>query len=725
MLLSGGGERNGVDDGSWENKLTGGVSGANVQARSIHGDVHFNVGSRAALPTPAQLPSAGFFADRRDEVEALRRLAAAPAAAASPLIFVISGTGGVGKTTLALRWLHELRDSYGDGQLFVDLRGFSGQAPIPPSEPLERFLRALGVDAGAVPVNPDEQAALFRTLTTDRRLIVMLDNAVSAAQVRPLLPGPGPALVVVTTRHRLSGLSVDGARFFELGPLTDDGAVELLDRLLGADRIENEIDQAVALVALCGRLPLAVCATGARLATRRRWPIARVVRELSDETRRLATLGPEEGEVSVQAVLNASYAAIADDDARRLYRLLGLHPGTDFGPGDAGALAGTGRGDAARLLDALAGANLIQEGTDERYRFHDLVRLHARDQVTDAEPAAERTAAVARLADWYLRAAVAADLTIMPGRWHLGVYYAAERRPEVDAAAVFADRTAALDWLERERGNLIAVLRQAERDGLHAAAWQICEAMWPLFLLRKHYRDWVGSHEIGLAAARACDDPKAVARMLTALGIAHLNRRDIPAAVGRHREALALDPPGGHLLGEASALEGLGIAELATGHGDRAAEYFARARAVHQKLGRPRGVALMTRHLGEARSAAGHHDEAIEHFTAALRHFEEADEGYHQARTLNGLAAAYLRSGRLDEAAGALRRALTTAREAGARHEQAAVHVALADLAERRAEPQEARDQLTAALALYTDLGAPQAEEVTKRLARPPSPPPR
>ncbi|GAA4497789.1 XRE family transcriptional regulator [Actinoallomurus oryzae] len=708
-------------DGGWENQLAGDVAGAAVQARSIHGDVQFNFGTPAALPAPAQLPSAGFFADRTRELAALRRLAERPPETGAPLIVVVSGTGGVGKTTLALRWLHQIRESYTDGQLFVDLRGFSGQRPMPPAEPLERFLRALGVDAAAVPADAEEQATLFRTLTTGRRLIVMLDNAVSAAQVRPLLPGPGPALVVVTTRHRLTGLAVDGARFLDVAPLDDEGAVELLDRLLGDGRVAGEREQAVALVALCGRLPLAVCASGVRLAARRRWPIARVVRELTDETRRLATLVGDEDDASVQAVFNASYGAVPDEAARRLYRLLGLHPGTDFDAGAAAALLGAGAEEAANLLDLLAGANLLQEGPGDRYHFHDLVRLHARGEADVSESAAGRAEAVRRLTDWYLRTAVAADLAVMPGRWHLGGHYDEARR----GAAAFDGREDALGWLERERANLVAVVENAHDAGLHEAAWQLCEAMWPLFLLRKHYGSWLESHEVGLAAARECGDAKAESRMLTALGTAHLNRRDFRSAIDYNGRALRLDPPGGHPLGEASALEGLGVAEFATGHGERAIGHFARARAIHEELGRPRGVALMTRHLGEAESAIGRHDEAIAHFTAALRWFEAQEEHYHQARTLGGLATVYLRADRLGEAADALARALVSARTAGARHEEAGVHVLLADLAERRAEPDEVRDRLRAALTIYTELGAPQADEVTRRLATPPDAPSR
>jgi hypothetical protein len=389
------------------NELSGTVLGPSVQAGSVHGGIQFNVAAPPQLPVPAQLPSPGFFANRREELSDLQRLAGESREAGSPMLVVITGTGGVGKTTLGLHWLHQIRERYDAGQLFVDLRGFSGSDPMPSSEPLERFLRALGIGAESVPVNPDEQAAMFRSLTADRPFIVMLDNAASAAQVRPLLPGPGPALVVVTTRRRLSGLIMEGARFVDVRPLHESGAVELLNRILGADRVQAQRRDAESLVRLCGLLPLAVCASAARLAARSRWPIARVVAELNDETRRLSTLRVEDGDMSVQAVFNASYHALPEETARRQYRLLGLHPGADFDVGAAAAVAGVDQEDAADLLDTLVGANLLQEGQGNRYQFHDLIRLHARSKAHEDESDSGRRAAFERLTDWYLKTAVA------------------------------------------------------------------------------------------------------------------------------------------------------------------------------------------------------------------------------------------------------------------------------------------------------------------------------
>ncbi|GAA4380773.1 XRE family transcriptional regulator [Actinomadura verrucosospora] len=697
----------------WANELTGTIAGSSVQAGSIAGGVHITMPRSASLPAPAQLPAPGLFAGRHDEMAELR------AHAGRQGLVVITGAGGVGKTTLALHWLHELKDEY-EGQLFVDLRGFSGADPLPPDEPLERFLRALGALPESIPPSIDEQAALFRSMTTGSRLIVLLDNAVSAAQVRPLLPGAGGSLVVVTSRRRLSGLVVDGARFVDVDPLGVTGALELLERLIGAERIRAEREHARSLVALCGTLPLAVCASGARLAARRRWPIARAVAELDDEARRLSALRTGEGDISVDAVFNTSYQAL-DDAHARAYRLLGVHPGNDFDVAAAAALLGTDEDHAADLLHDLVDASLLIEGGDERYFFHDLVRLHARDKAHEPTAALDRMEALARLADWYLTSAVTADLLLMPGRWHLGDKYASERRN-----GALTDRPTALSWLEQERDNLAAVAREAHEAGLHPVTWQLCEAGWPLFLHRKHYRAWIRMYEVGLVAARSCDDPRAQARMLEGLGVAHLNLQEIDAARDKYEAALALERQTGHRLGEAAALEGLGLVAFATGDLAPAVGLFREARDVHAALDRPRGIALMERHIGEALSAWGRHGEADAALTGALDTFVRLDEPYHQARTLTCLGQARLLAGRPDEAAEALHASLGVAREAGARHVEAGALRELARVAAHQGAAADERRFLEQALAIYTELGAPQAAPVKERLdevrSEPPAP---
>jgi len=692
------------------NQISGTVLGPSVQSGSIHGDVNIHVATPGQIQVPAQLlPCPPHFTGREPELSLLSRFTERDVDHGPPLLIVISGAGGIGKTSLGLCWLHQIRNSYTDGQLFVDLRGLTGAPPMPPSEPLERFLRALGVAPERVPAGAEEQAALYRSMTAGRRLIIMLDNAASAAQVRPLLPGHGPALVVVTTRWRLSGLAIEGASFVSVGPLDEAGSIRLLDRMLGQDRTGAEPDAARSLTTLCGRLPLALCTSAARLAVRNRWPIARVVAELTDERRRLSALSTEK-DVSVQAVFDVSYQGLPKD-AARLYRMLGIHPGADFDITAAAALADLPPDDAATLLDVLVGANLVEENLDDRYAFHDLIRLHAQSTVEEAEAAPTRDAAFARLLDHYLATAVAADLTAIPGRLRLGRYY--KEKPRVS----FTDASAAIAWLETELANIAAIQKAAHDRELYDAVWQICEALWGLFIYRKHYRLWIESHELGLVSARASADLKAQALVLESLASAYLNLRDFSAALRCCDEALQLERATGHLFGEGMVLERLGVARLGLRDLDSAIDAFNRALAIYEGLGRKRGVALMRRQLGEAFRRSGQYNEALDQLMRANQVFVELHERYNEARTLSAMGQTYVAGGRLEEGAEALTKALNDYTEIGAVHAQADAHVALARLARRRGESTVERDHLEKALAIYDGLSAPQAADIGDYLA--------
>ncbi|MBA9002530.1 NB-ARC domain-containing protein [Thermomonospora cellulosilytica] len=455
------------------NEVSGGAHGTVVQVGSVGGDVNLHV-APAVPPVPAQLPAPPpYFTGRARELDRLTELSDAALAGGSPAVVVITGVGGVGKTSLTLTWLHRIRSAFPDGQLFADLRAFtavSAGVPRDPGELLGRFLRALGVPPERTPPDADEQAALFRSLLADRRMLIMLDNAATAAQVRPLLPGQGPVVVAVTSRRRLSGLAVDGAAFLPLAPLGQDGARQLLDRMLGMSRTRAEQGAADELAELCGRLPLALCTAAARLASRGHLPISRVVAELADESGRLAALGGEEG-TSVQAVFDLAYRDLPPETAA-LYRLLSVHPGADFDAAAVAALAEVDDAEATARLEHLVDAHLLEAGTDGRYRLHDLARLHARQIAERADPADERAGAFVRLLEHYLATAVAADRVIIPERWRLGPYY--ERPPVVS----FENVPAAIDWLETELANLTDLVQEAHDRGLHRQVWQVCEALW-------------------------------------------------------------------------------------------------------------------------------------------------------------------------------------------------------------------------------------------------------
>jgi tetratricopeptide (TPR) repeat protein len=704
------------------NEVAGAVFGTVIQAGAIHGDVHIEKphaspsretpGSVKAAAVPAQLRAGPtYFASRTDELTVLERLLQ-DADPDTPMLITVSGTGGVGKTSLCLRWLHQIRDRYPDGQLYADLGGFASTDPTPTGDVLERFLRALGMAAEAVPTAEDEQAAAFRTLAAGRRLILMLDNAATAAQVRPLLPGAGPSVVVVTSRLRLTGLALDGAHFIDLSPLDEDGGLVLLRRMLGSERICAEVQAARSLVALCARLPLAICASAARLAARPRLSIAQVVQDLTDEARRLAVLG-KHADVSVQATFDVSYAALSTE-AARAYRLLAMHPGSEFDVGAAAAITETDDYKAGELLDCLFDASLIEERPPDRYGFHDLLRLHARGKAYELEPEHERRAALDRLARWYLWMAVCADRTVIRGRWHLGNYY----NTDDGIPAPFDSSSSALDWLERELPTLAVLVDVLHRDGFPELSWQVCEAMWSLFIYRKHYRYWLRTHRSGLSAARACHNPLAEARMLEGLAMAHLNLQDFEAAAACCAEALKLERANDHPDGEATSLEYLGVVELGRERPERAVELFRRAQDIHRRIGGTRGVALMNRRIGEALRNAGDYSAAITHLGHARRYFADNSDAYNLARTLTGLGQVYLLSGRPTEADRVLEEALQTSAEIGARLQEANIHIELAQSAAATGNQAVEQRHLRRAHAIYVALDAPQAEDVEGRLTQ-------
>lgn len=712
---------------SASNELSGVVHGSAVQARSIYGGVHFSVtqAGLAGIPVPAQLPPAtAHFTDRSEELAGLERTAAEYDPARRLTVAVISGVGGVGKTSLASYWLHRISDRYEGGVLYADLHGHTPDAATRPGGILTGFLAALGMPPEGIPPDLGEQAKLYRSLTSGRRMLVLLDNAASAAQVRALLPGPGPrpaegspeqsglpSLVVVTTRWRITGLAMDGAHFIELGPLNDTSGIELFGRMVGSARASAEEEAVRSVVRLCGGLPLAVCIVGARLASHARWPVDRVAAELTSEQRRLAVLSIS-GDLSVRAAFDVSYQALPAA-AGRLYRLLSLVPGPDFGAELAAATGGINLQEAMQLLETLTAASLVEETSDRRFRFHDLVRLHAREQAR-TEPEHERTATVARAVGWYLAQAVAADIVIIPGRWHLNPMY---ERARVSPSA-YDGPPSALRSMESELPGLLAAVRAAHGEGLHEPAWQLCEAMWGLFAYRKYFRHWIDAHALGLASARACGNARAEARMRVQLGNAQLHLGRQEQAREEFTQALTLARQEGHRIGEATALEHVGLADMSLGRTDGAIRAFTEAREIFQQIGVPRGVLGLTRHLGEVHRDAGRHEQAVRYLLEARQLAAALPDRYNEARCLTRLGHAYLKAGKPDDAVRSLDEALAIMVSLGGRYEQARIRSALADALLQLGRAGLARDHLTGALAIYSEVEAPEASDIRRRLGQ-------
>lgn len=705
------------------NEMHASSTGPVVQARDISGGLHLLAPAVQPARMPAQLPSPGTFVNRRRELAVLERIVAEPATG-GPRLVVLTGPGGVGKTSLALAWLHQIVPRY-EGHLHVDLRGSSPGAPLLPAEPLERFLRALGTAEAMMPLDADERAAHFRSLVAGRRLIILLDNAASAAQVRPLLPGVGPALVVVTSRRPITGLLTAGARFVDVEPFGEDGAVDLLRHFAGPDRVAGEPEHARELVRLCGRLPLAVSVCGARLAARSSWPLARLVADLIAQTRTLTAPHPEDNDlmdhdhdhdpdevvgdgVSVMAALTASYRDLGDA-AAKAYRLLGVHPGDDIAPAAAAALFEVSAERAEDLLGRLVDARLVAESAQGRYRLLDLVRVHAgaqHDRIS-ANPVGDRGAAVARLGRHYLRTATAAARMLTPARRLLAPPPAPEPAdPSAGSAAGFADRAAARGWLEAEQDTIAAVIEAASTHRLHRLTWHLAEMLWPLFLECKRGHLWSRLYLTAFRAARDCGDTTAAAVMAASLGTALRSRRCLEAARTWYGKALTLADQSGDRLTRASAFEGLGLLDLDEGEPDAAARRFLHARSLHQELDRPRGVALMTRHLGCVAADLGDHQHAISHYTDALTYFAATpSEQYHQVRTLTFLGYSHLATGHLTPAAEVFEQAARIADAEGYRYEHGRALRGLADVAARDGDHATERQLLQTALEIFRDLG--------------------
>jgi hypothetical protein len=399
-----------------------------VQAGSVSGGIHFHDhgGQRQGGLTPQQLPgSVRTFVNRTEEMRRLDVVLADGDAQHRRVVAVcvIAGTAGVGKTSLALHWSHQVQDHFPDGQLYVNLRGYDPGQPLTALEALHRFLAALGVPASAAPADAEAAAALYRSLLADRRMLIVLDNAASAAQVRPLLPGDSRCLTVVTSRGRLSGLAIrEGAHRLTLGTLPEPEAVALLRAVTAGFRPEDDPDKLVELARLCARLPLALRIAAERAASHPYMRLDELIADLCDESGLWEALssGDEEESEAVRSVFAWSYRALPPD-AAKLFRLLGLHPGSEFSIGAVCALAGISMRRTRQFLDVLFGAHLLEHTAPDRYEFHDLLRAYAADQAQADEDESGRRAALRRVLDWYLHTADAAQSWLKPAEDHVAL----------------------------------------------------------------------------------------------------------------------------------------------------------------------------------------------------------------------------------------------------------------------------------------------------------------
>ncbi|MFM9611136.1 NB-ARC domain-containing protein [Streptomyces niveiscabiei] len=590
---------------------------------SISGDAAFfgpvvmaeRVGSLTLPPgppqvTPRQVPvGTPQFVNRTAELGRLDSVAEALRASRTPGVVVLTGLGGVGKTALVARWAAGAPD-YPGGHLYVNLAGRRQDGAVDVSDVLALFLRALGVHPDFVPAEVDERAALFRSLTARQDTLVVVDNVWQAAEIRPLVPASG--LLVATSRTRLPGLARDGAVLIDLDPLDESAGVELVHRWRDADT-----DGAAAeLVRFCGGLPLALGVVGDWLDEHSHLGLSDAVAELC---------AGEDGLEAVTTVLDLMYGSLPEP-ARRLYRLFGLLPGTTATGSLATAAGVPDVGKAvARLISARSAEVVESLDRPVRFQLHDVVRPHAR-KVAQGLSQAERTAVLREVAAYYAEAAAHADAQVLGvGRFRLQPSPARSLAELGGREALFTDKAEAIEWLDAERGNLLAVLRVCAEQRWDDTVWQLCESLWALYHSRKHHLDSIEAHTLGIEAARRCGRADAEIRMRNQLARAHYE-------LGAYDEAHQVLDAAGELLdrvtdarlsgvlwetrglvhlAEGASWEGQGLADRAQGAYEDAHALFLKALEANAAREDAHGIVVQSYNVGQALLAAGRAAEAL------------------------------------------------------------------------------------------------------------------
>ncbi|WP_416973001.1 BTAD domain-containing putative transcriptional regulator [Streptomyces sp. 4F14] len=604
--------------------------------------------------TPALLPyDAPHFTGRAGELARLDALFETGALGG------LTGPAGAGKTALAVHWAHRARERFPDGQLFVDLRGHAQQAPVRPAEALARFLLALGTPPDRIPGTPEAAADLYRTLAAGRRMLVVLDNAVDAEQIRPLLPGGPGCAVLVTSRDRLAGLAArDGAHRVGVDVLTPDESRLLLVRTLGAARVAAEPDAAADLAHACGHLPLALRIAAANLDHTPHHTLRDRADELRGGDRLTALSATGDRSTAVRNAFGLSYHAL-EPEARRTFRLLSLIPGPETGRDAVAAVTGRTATETARTLDRLTAAHLLREHRPGRYRFHDLIALYAAERLAQEETAGSRAAAAGALYAWLLATVDHCARLLYPGKQRLpGIREKVlGGPPPLD----LPDETSAMRWLDTELVNLAAAVHQAAADG-DPASWWLADALRGYAWTRKHAVDWPAVGEAALAAARTAGEPLAQAAVHNLLGHAHMQQGRTDRATGHFEQLLALAESAEWYEGAATAHTNLSSVTRLSGQLRRSAGHLEAATELDRRSGLAGEHPVVLDNLGNVLRDLGRLTESLDCLLRAERLPPDLDSEHSRIHRQANIGRALHLLGEPEKAARRFTKALRMAR---------------------------------------------------------------
>jgi DNA-binding SARP family transcriptional activator len=672
----------------------------------------------SGVPVPAQLPPpVAAFAGRDAELARLDAIGDGQADEASAVtIAVITGTAGVGKTALAVNWAHRVAARFPGGQLYVDLRGFDPAGPaLDPGQALRGFFEALAVPPERIPEGLDDQVALYRSLLAGQRVLVLLDNARDAAQVRPLLPGSPGCLAVVTSRNHLTGLIAGhGAHPLGLDLLTPEGARELLARRVGAGRASREPDAVDEIIAGCARLPLALTIAAARAATSPRFPLAVFAADLRDAGHALDPFDGDDEATDIRAVFSWSYRALSPDTAR-MFRLLSMHPGPDMTASGAASLAAIDPDRARASLTELTRGHLLSEHRPGRYAFHDLLRAYATEKARDWDDDSGRRAAVGRLLDHWLHTACAAAAMLDP-------FFAPEPEdPPLPGAVVGAPATAeeALRWFTAEQATLLAAVPLAARSGRPGHAWRFAWALSTFLLRRGCWDEHDRACRVSLDAARRAGDAagEAHALLLLALGDARSGRRD---ATAQFRESLRLfETADGYHRSQVTAHSSLiWIAEQQERYSDMLG-HAVRALELSRAAGDETLEIMSLNDVGYSHARLGNYGQAIAYCGQALAGSRAAGERNWESAAWDSLGYIHHKLGDHHRAVTCYERSLDLCRELADRYNEAGTLDRLGDVHHSAGDTRAARWAWTQALRTLDELGHPDGDRVRAKVRVP------